>query len=234
MGVMGVAEVVLKARWVGGYMSAKGRVPCELIAKTGESVKYSLELLKIGKVYFDGQHYYIVYRTSNADYYKSKYVTTPETLGIPCERKEYDVWFCRVCHSRIYWETDEPWCPRCGEPKGCYKRVKIIFRYEWYEVLKYCVEVVTNKKLEDIGHFWANAAGGVHIKDAVNARELGTIMCACEKVELMECKGFTVEESYWDWVGQIPEKKYTGHFIIATWYPRKKGGWERVVYRVVG
>ena len=231
--VEGVAEIILVAKQIGGVLSEKGRVPVRLVGRDGQEEKYSLRLEDIREVWFDGNDYYIVYSTDHPDYYGGKYSTSGTVVGVKCKlvKRAFDV--CGRCGRRIFWDADEPYCPGCqGWPKGIKTKYMVDFRYNWYELLKYWVEVATGHRLEDIGHFWANAAGGKHVKQLVEARELPSIEVLGREIKLVECKGFTVEESYWDWVGQVPEKKYDGHFIIATWYP-PRSGWERVVYRVV-
>jgi len=101
------------------YSERTGRicfeVPYGYRLKSGLKRRLYLDPKRIEGIYRDKKlMYYILYRTSNADYYKNYPHVDKVPEGVKEVRKLH-VERCSLCKGKLDWDADEPYCPR-----GCH------------------------------------------------------------------------------------------------------------------
>ena len=104
-----------------GAISEAGRVR---VTFYNSHKNYSLDITRIKEIFYDGKAYYIVYETSNADFYRQKFAEdiVEKPYGVKVNTETANTYVCPVCGTRTeiddwaMW-TDEGimWCPRCND-----------------------------------------------------------------------------------------------------------------------
>jgi len=237
----------LKVKGIQETVSEKGRVQVQW----EDNQKYSLDVQKIITIKFDSQFYYVLYNTTNVEFYK-KYISNPPEYAVDLkfEVKEKTVGG-RCPNCNLYYPLDVmeeiefadgvAYCTKCLDQTGDFYYLDEI-RKKVFELTfpvkketsenKYVVidEIVNNIakqfNAEFVAKLYDTIAGGKRVKweKLLEEKEIASF-----EVEI----GInpTIEETHYDEI-EVKEQKLQGKYLVIKYFPFASDMWINYLYKI--